>query len=285
MEVGGKGLNLALGAYRLGARVSGILPLGNDLFGRMAESTLEAGGLSSAVFLRLAGQTGSGIGFADRNGDNCLAVFPGANGRLSAADLRSKAAEVASADLVVAQFEIPDEPILEAFTIARGAGRRTLLTPSPFRRIDPRILACTSILVLNKVEACQLAAQVGADQADASDLSPAAAQNIAAALHAEGVETVVVTLGADGALAYRAGCSPLRQPAFAVTAVDTLGAGDAFTAGFAVSLMEHQEFATCLRRGAACAAITVQQTGVFAVLPTRDDIESFLAAQPALRSE
>jgi ribokinase len=283
MEIGGKGLNVALGVVRLGARVRGILPLGNDLFGRLAEKALEDSGLSNEMFLRLEVQTGSGIGFGDCNGDNCLAVYPGANGQLSAAHARSAKANIASSDLVVAQFEIPDEPIREAFAIAREAGRRTLLTPSPFRTVDPGILAHTSIIVLNRVEALQIADQIGACQGDASDLSPATAGKIAAGLLERGVATVIITLGADGALAYRADCPAVHQPAFAVTAVDTLGAGDAFTAGFAVGLLEGAEFAECLRRAAACAAITVQNTGVFDVLPARKSVDSFLAAGPRLR--
>jgi ribokinase len=281
LEVGGKGLNLALGAARLGAKVNGILPLGNDLFGRMATNALRGHGLSEAMLLTLTAQTGSGIGFADRNGDNCLAVYPGANGRLSAADVRARAAEIAASGLVVAQFEIPDDPIREAFAIARESGRKTLLTPSPYRDVDPGILADTSIVVLNRVEARRLADRIGAGAAHTGDLSPGHVEDIAAALHDNGVEMVVVTLGADGAVAYRTDGPPIHRAAFAVTAVDTLGAGDAFTAGLAVSLLEGRDLVDCLRRASACAAIVVQNTGVFDVLPRRAQVEAFLASEPA----
>jgi ribokinase len=282
-EVGGKGLNLALGAARLGARVDGILPLGDDPFGRLVENTCKENGLSKNMVLRLPAQTGSGIGFADCNGDNCLAVFPGANSHLSAVHVRAMADRIAGSDLVLAQFELTNEPILEAFAIAREAGRKTLLTPSPFRRIDPSILAHTSIIVLNRIEARRLGNQIGACAPDACELTPETAGMIVAALHKSGVETVIITLGSDGALAYRHGFAPVEQPAFAVTAVDTLGAGDAFTAGFAVGLIQGQEFAECLRRAAASAAITVQATGVFDTLPRRDRVDDFLAAPPPCR--
>ncbi len=70
----------------------------------------------------------------------------------------------------------------------------------------------------------------------------------------------------------------MHQPGFEVVAMDSLGAGDAFTAGFAVSLMEGRSLAECLRRGAGCGAITVQKLGVFDALPTRRELERFLAA-------
>jgi ribokinase len=106
-------------------------------------------------------RTGSGIGFIDSHGENCLAVYPGANLLLSAQDIRSVEQAVREAGLVLAQFETGDEPILEAFTIADAAGARTVLNPSPYRPVDPRIIECTTILVLNQVEAAHMAGTLG----------------------------------------------------------------------------------------------------------------------------
>jgi len=275
VEAGGKGLNVALGALRLGARVDGIFAIGTDLFSQLAPAAFVQAGLSPAMLRRFETTTGSGIGFTDDQGENCLAVHPGANLHLSRQEIRSVAQVVREADLVVAQFEIGDEPILEAFALARAAGCSTLLNPSPYRAVDPCILQQTSILILNRVEA--------ADMADAFGLKIEQGRKsfdqLAASLLERGPALVVVTLGGDGAIAYRGQDAPLRQSAFPVCAVDTLGAGDAFTAGLAASLLERRSLEESLRRAAACGAIVCQRMGVFDALPTASELDTFLRGE------
>jgi ribokinase len=277
VEAGGKGLNLALGAHRLGAKVDGLLAIGNDFLAQLADSALAHAGLSPAMLRRYEGATGSGIGFTDVAGETCLAVYPGANLLLAAEDVRSAAAAVRRASLVLAQFEIGDEPILEAFTLAREGNSRTLLNPSPSRKIDTRILERTSIVVMNRVEALWLERALGLSPVKCSEQDfRSRFGGLADALLDRGPDTVIITLGRDGALAYRHGTDPLYQPAFPVQARDTLGAGDAFTAGLAVSLLEGRCFAEGLTRAAACGAITTQKLGVFDALPFRDELAKFL---------
>ena len=281
VEAGGKGFNLAVGAHRLGAKVDGLLAIGDDLFSHLAEPALTQVGLPTAMLRRYEATTGSGIGFTDAAGETCLAVYPGANLRLTAEDVRSAAAGVCRASLVLAQFEIGDEPILEAFTLARASNIPTLLNPSPYRTINPSILERTSILVMNRVEALCLEQTLG--------LSPmrfpeqdfhSRFSSLADSLLSQGPDTVIITLGPHGALAYRHGTDPLYQPAFPVQARDTLGAGDAFTVGLAVSLLEGRCLAEGLKRAAACGAITAQQLGVFNALPSRYELQEFLSASP-----
>ena len=275
VEAGGKGFNLAVGARRLGASVDGIFAIGTDIFSQLAEAAFAQAGLSPAMLRRVGARTGSGIGFTDARGENCLAVYSGANALLSAQHVRSVRQAVEGADLVLAGFEAGDEPIREAFVLARGAGRRTLLNPSPYRPIDPLILQHTTILVLNRVEAARMAEALGVH---GPDISPSSHDGLAAALMEHGVEMVVVTLGADGAHAYRKDAAPVRQPSFAVAAVDTLGAGDAFTAGFAAGLAGGCSVEESLRAAAACGAIVCTRLGVFDALPTRTELDAFLAA-------
>ncbi len=274
-EPGGKGLNLALGAHRLGAKVDGIFSIGTDLFSQLAYSAFAQAGLSAAMLRQVGAKTGSGIGFTDSRGENCLAVCPGANLLLSAQDIRSVEQAVRGAGLVLAQFEIGDEPILEAFALAHDAGVRTLLNPSPFRSIDQRMLEHTSVLVLNRVEAAQLAEAFGfGGQGPLKSLD-----DMAATLLERGPELIVVTLGSEGAVAYRRGAPPLHQPAFPVKTIDTLGAGDAFTVGLAVGLLQGRTLPECLRQAAACGAIVCMEVGVFDILPNVEQLDSFLAAQ------
>jgi ribokinase len=276
VEAGGKGLNLALGAHRLGAEVDGLFAIGNDLFSQLARSAFAEAGLSPAMLRSYEASTGSGIGFTDPRGDNCLAIYPGANDLLSAQDARAASEALQRADLVLGQFEIGDEPILEAFTLARAAGVRTLLNPSPYRPLDPRILKATSILVVNRVEAALLAGSFSSESPVRSEPDDS---ELATTLLDHGPDIVVVTLGADGAVAYQRGAAPLRQPSIAVDAVDTLGAGDAFTAALAVGLSERRPLAQVLERAAACGAMTCRKLGVFDALPTAHDLHLFLAEQ------
>ncbi|MBP2301661.1 ribokinase [Azospirillum picis] len=271
VEAGGKGLNVAVGARRLGVAVDGLLAVGDDLFGGLAEPTLDRAGLPLSMIRRRAGGTGAGIGFTDAHGENCLAVFPGANRLLSAADVRT-APGLTRAALVAAQFEIDDAPIAEAFMLARAAGVRTLLTPSPYREPAAGLLSTTDILVLNAVEAAQMAGSSRAGQAS----SPEDAAALGASLLARGPDLVVITLGPRGAVACRRGTAPLHQPAFPVTAVDSLGAGDAFTAALAAGLVQGRPLTVCLERAAACGAIVAGRLGVFDALPSADQLDRYL---------
>ena len=152
-----------------------------------------------------------------------------------------------------------------------------MLNPSPYRPLAAEILEKTSILVVNRAEASELAAQIGLDHPNScADVS--VFRTLAELLMEHGPETVIVTVGRDGAYAFEREEEPLHQPGFGVHAIDSLGAGDAFTAGFAVGLVEGRSLPECLKRGAGCGAVTTQKVGVFDALPTRDELERFLAA-------
>lgn len=276
VEIGGKGFNLALGSLRLGADVRGLLPCGDDLFGELARRGVEAAGLSPDMVRRFAGATGSGIGFAEPGGDNALAIFAGANRLPAAADIREEESVIAGAAMVLAQFELGDAAIAEGFAIARAAGVPTLLNPSPYRPISAEILARTSILVVNEVEAADLARQAGLDAPSQTEGWHSAFPVLAKAMRDQGIGTLVVTLGGDGVLAGNGG-EPLYQAAFRVKAIDALGAGDAFTAGLAVSLSEGRPMRDALRRGAACGALAVVKLGVYEALPWRAEMEALIA--------
>lgn len=279
VEPGGKGFNLALGARRLGCPVDGLLAIGDDLLSSFAAPALEAADLPATLLVRFTGQTGSGIGFTDDSGENCLAVDPGANLRLSASDVRARAAGIAGASLVLAQFEIGDAPILEAFSLARSSGVRTMLNPSPYRPISAALLAHTSILIVNATEAAALAADLGLDPPYADNGAPPTPpphRRLAEALFARGPDTVIVTLGAAGAWAFRSSAPPLFQPPFAIDSLDSLGAGDAFGAGLAASLARGESFEAALQRAAGCGAMATRGPGVFSMLPTSLELAAFL---------
>jgi len=278
LEPGGKGFNLAVACRRLGAVVTGVVPVGDDMLSGLAGPALDRVGLSADMLHRLPGATGAGIGFIDAKGENCLAVFPGANALLSAKDLQAKAVDIADADVTLAQFEIGDDPIMAAFAIAREAGRMTLLNPSPFRKLDRRLLELTSILVLNTHEAAALASDLaGATLSVFDEHSLAEVAAFAARVTALGPAVVVVTLGQGGAFLCLRDGTPLHQPAFPIEAIDTLGAGDAFAAGLAVGIAERREWADIMSLASACGAILAGTLGVFDAFPNRPTVNAFLS--------
>lgn len=268
-EPGGKGFNLALAASRLGVRVDGIFSVGEDMFSPLVSSTFAQVGFSTEMLVHHAGSTGAGVAFVDPAGENCLAVCLGANLALTAADVRGFAPRVRRSDLVAATFESPDAPIDAAFALARASGIRTLLNPSPVRPIAPAILSNTSILVVNAVEAAAL----GYGTTSGGTLHPTPTVD---RLLGDGLELLIVTLGDHGAVAFRADAPPLHQPAFKVAAVDTIGAGDAFAAGFIATVLAGKPLDEALRCAAACGALTTLQFGAFNSFPAAAALAAFV---------
>lgn len=277
-ELGGKGFNLALATSRLGLAVDGIFAIGEDTFSDVVRTTFAEVGFPPRMLVCGPGSTGAGVAFVDPAGENCLAVCLGANLALTAADLEPFVARIRGSDLVAATFESPDAPIRAAFDLARAGGIPTLLNPSPVRPLDPALLADTAILVVNAVEADALG--LGAPEAivGAETTPPAIA-----ALLAAGPELLVVTLGERGAIAFRPGAAPHRQPAFAVEARDTVGAGDAFSAGLLAGILKGRPLEEALRDAAACGALTTSRFGVFDAFPTAAVLDRFLGEGAVLR--
>lgn len=278
IEPGGKGLNLAVAARRLGAEVDGLLAVGDDIASAFAAPALAKAGLPATILIHLPGKTGSGVGFTDAQGETCLAVDAGVNRALSAAHVRDAAQRIAACAMVMAQFEIGDAPIREAFALARRAGIPTLLNPSPFRPIPPEILADTHVLVLNQTEAEALAADILPGASEPAEPSRFV-EELGPALMARGPTLVVLTLGAAGAVAVT-GEGAIGQAALQVEPVDSLGAGDAFAATLGVALSRGRPTADALRQAAAAGAIATLRAGVFEALGTQADIDQLLGKQP-----
>nr|WP_303541999.1 PfkB family carbohydrate kinase [Sphingomonas sp. BIUV-7] len=267
LEAGGKGLNVAIAARRLGADVDGIVAAGSDRFAGMAAEALAGADLPERMLVRFPGASGAGVGLIDAHGENVIAVYPGANELLSARDIEATEDRLAHSHAVLAQFEIGDAPIAAAFASARRRGVETVLNPSPFRPVAPAILAVTDILVVNATEAAALCAA----QTEMGGIAGGHADDLAAlagALFGAGIKVVVMTLGADGAVLWHRDGTCLRQPAFATEAIDATGCGDAFLAGLVVGFARTRDWARALQVASACGAITCSKIGVIDALPT-----------------
>lgn len=267
MEAGGKGFNVALAAHRLGVPVDGVFAVGDDLLGSFMHKTFADLGLDVGLIVTLDAPTGAGVGLIQEDGENRIAVYPGANARLSAEHVRAKADQLRVAGLVYAQFEAPDAPIATAFSLAREAGVQTMLNPSPYRSISPEILAKTDILVVNRLEADALALDClwsGPDQGLAESLASA------------GVTTLIVTQGAQGASAWQSGRA-VEVTGFIVAVIDSIGAGDAFTGAVIAGLIGEEPIEAAVRWGCAAGALKVTRLGLSRALPDSADLRAMLS--------
>jgi ribokinase len=266
---GGKGANQAVMAARLGARVSMLSRVGNDVFGQGMLQNYRAEGIDT-THVRIDSERATGVASIvvdDAASSNCILVVPGANLGLSPRDICEAADVLRSADVVIAQAETPLETTLEAFRIAQAAGVLTIFNPAPACQLPDELLRLCDLCVPNEIEIETLTDQPAAtrEQAEAA----------AWMLLRRGARTVIVTLGARGALRVEEGnCDYL--PALTVQAVDPTGAGDAFIGTLAVFIGEKHPLHEALRRANAAAGLSVTKLGTQTALPNRAELEAFL---------
>ncbi|QKW48780.1 ribokinase [Streptomyces buecherae] len=260
---GGKGGNQAVAAARLGARTALLARVGDDAHGRLLLDTQRAAGVDTRPVLVGGAPTGVALITVDPSGDNSIVVSPGANARLTSADIEAAAPLLAAARVVSLQLEIPLETVAAAVR-AVGPDTRVVLNPSPPAPLPPDVLAACDPLVVNEHEARSL---LDGDPAEAGD-DPAA---WAAALLGRGSRSVVITLGPAGALAAdRRGQT--RVPGVPVEAVDTTGAGDAFTGALAWRLGTGDDLATAVRYAVRVGAAAVTRPGAQQSYPTAAEV-------------
>jgi ribokinase len=266
---GGKGANQAVAARRLGAEVRFIGCVGDDAAGREIRAALRSEGIDvDGVMVTAEVATGTALIVVDGEGRNQIVVAPGANWRLSAEHVRARGDDFAWAQVVMCQLETPLETLAVALAEARRRALVTLLNPAPVRDgIADNIWPLVDYLTPNEGEAERLS---GTAVRDAT--SAAAAGR---ALRRRGVGTVIVTLGAQGSLA-SAAHGDVAVPAFAVTAVDTTAAGDAFNGALGVALAGDGPLADALRFASAAAAIACTRRGAQPSLATRAEVDELL---------
>jgi ribokinase len=245
IDHGGKGSNQAIGCARLGAEVYFLTAIGDDEFGRGAVALWDAEGVRAQAVVTPAATMTAPI-LVEPSGENRIVVVPGALEHLGPAEVDAFSDRIAAADLCVVQLEIPVWTALYALEVARAAGVRTILNPAPAPA--EAIAPVCDYVTPNESEA---AAVAGAQA------------------------TFVRTLGDEGAELHGE-----RVPAFPADVVDTTGAGDAFTAAFAVALAEGLDEREAVRWGCAAGAHMVEHPGVVPGLPRRDELERRLLSLP-----
>lgn len=263
---GGKGANQAVAAARAGAEVSVYGCLGDDGFGKDRLASLAATGISTTgVRVRAGARSGVALIMVDSEGENSIAVAPGANMQFEAEGVEIPAVPRGETWVSLFQNEIPRETTEALIVRTRRAGCVVMwnIAPTIGRRPGPEILRSVDYLVCNKNE---IQALVGGNE----DLESQARVPLA-----WGVRNVIVTLGRKGSI-WVSGREMHSQEAFPVEAVDAVGAGDCFCGVLAAFLATGEPVAAALRWASAAAAISTTRRGAQPSMPTRAEIDDFL---------
>jgi ribokinase len=266
---GGKGANQALAAARAGARVRMVGAVGRDSFACEALQLLRAGGLDLSRVREADAPTGVALILVDGSGENVIAVIPGANGTMSAAD--AAALEFLPADVLLLQLEVPASAIGTAATRARAAGATVLLNFAPYRADALGLLDHATHLIVNETE-CALIAE-------AEGIAAGSPEEQAVGLTELHSLVVAVTRGKDGVLAV-SGEQIERAAALSVKPVDTVGAGDSFCGYLAAGLSEGLSLADALTLGAAAGSLACTRSGAQPSIPLRADVNAAVGRPP-----
>ncbi|MCW6533954.1 ribokinase [Sphingomonas lycopersici] len=259
---GGKGANQAVAAARAGgAQTAMLVALGDDDQAKLLIRSLEGAGVELHI-RRSARSTGAALITVSDEGENAITVAPGANADLRPEDLPP----LDDIAWLAMQLETPLATVLVYARSAQVQGVRVLLNAAPARALPEALLRAVDVLVVNEEELTALVGEHG---------------SIAERLARTGVAITVATLGSRGAVALVDG-DYLVQPAFVVTPVDTTAAGDTFCGVLVADLAAGEALAAALRRAAAAAALVTTRAGAQSSIPTRAEVEAFMAeAQPA----
>ena len=266
---GGKGSNQAVAAARAGAEVRFFSKLGDDAFGKLARETWKADGIDASLVKDCATATGAAAILIDAvRGENAIIVVPGACFTLTPVEVAEAKAEIGAAKVFLAQLELPLDTVERGLEIARAAGVVTILNPAPAFLLPDSMIALADFLIPNESEAALLTGLLVETVQDA--------ERAADALLERGAGTVIVTLGARGALLRSAGVTSMIPAFDAGAVVETTGAGDAFCGAFAAALAEGREPVDAAQFASAAAGISVTRAGTAPSMARRVEIESLM---------
>ncbi|ATF25234.1 ribokinase [Brochothrix thermosphacta] len=254
---GGKGANQAVAAARLGATVTMVGCVGDDSYGEMIIKNLEKENVNTSLVKRFTKKTSGTAHITVAEGDNSIIVVKGTNDLVDESLIEEARAEIASSDIVMAQYEIP-LPIIDYLAkVCEEEGTSFLLNPAPAADIQTETLKRITYLTPNENENKLIFPNKTSDEAIADFPG-----------------NLLVTLGGKGV---RFQTDTIQTvPAFKVAVTDTTGAGDTFNGAFAVAIAEGKDIETAVLFGNAAAALSVQKLGAQSGMPDREAVKEML---------
>ena len=266
---GGKGANQAVAAARLGGDVTFLTCVGDDLQGRRLREVFASDGIrTECMKFSATSPTGTALIFVADDGENCIAVAPGANRELLPADIDAAESAFSDASWLLLQLEIPLETVYHAVDFAFAKGIKVILNPAPISDTIPGdVLRKLWLITPNETEAEKL---TGIRISSVDDAFQAAEF-----LLSQGVEHVIITLGRTGSVICDAS---LREfvPAREVTAVDTVGAGDVYNGALVTALSEGKSLPEAARFATLASSIAVTRPGAQTGVPHRAEVDALI---------
>ena len=261
---GGKGANQAVAVAKLYGKADMIGAVGNDEFGKLLKSNLEANAVNTEG-VKIS-ETNSGVAVITVcGGDNHIILDGGANDTVSPAWIDANTELIKNADIVIFQLEIPMETIIYAAKKAKEYGCKVLLNPAPAAKLPEELLSYTDIIIPNEHEAAIITGYENEEDA-------------LKALYDDGKRNIIITLGSKGCI-YNDGKEIKSQTSFKVKAIDSTAAGDSFIGGYCSVLCEGKTMEEAIRFATAVSAITVSRAGASVSIPTRTEVDEFLKNQ------
>lgn len=280
LELGGKGANQAIASARLkqnGTQITYIAALGQDAAADNMLATWSSEQINlSHIFRFPNASTGSAMIFVGNEGQNSIGVAPGANALLTKEMIIEKSELFDEADYLLIQLETPIDTVKQALQEARNSNCTTILNPAPAAKLESELLSLVDIITPNETEAEAL---TGIKVTDTFSAEQAAER-----LHDIGINTVIITLGSQGAflsqreqndLAPELGTTNVFSgiiPAYPVTAIDTVAAGDTFNGALMVGLSEGMTITHAIDFANKASSIAVTRHGAQRGIPNRDEI-------------
>ena len=263
---GGKGINQSVGAAKLGARVSLIGAVGNDVDSDRIYAALREHSVNSAGVRRCGdASTGKAFIFVQKDGDSMISILAGANGSLNAADIDRNIRVFENCSYCLVSTEIPEDVVLASLKAAKMHQTTTILKPSTIQTISDEILRYVDILIPNNEEICDLCPE-GTLREKAEHFLK------------KGVKSVIVTLGQNGSYLKEAD-KEAYFPAQKFQSVDNTGACDAFISALAVYLQSGYDIEKAIRIATYAAGFSITREGVYNALVDRSTLESYLTQQ------
>jgi len=265
---GGKGVNQAVAAARIGGDVDFLGAVGADLYGAELRAVLATEGIRCTGLASSSDPTGTAHISVLDSGENSIVVVSGANGSVATLDAAQRST-IAAAAFLVMQCELPVPVLMEAIAVAREAGVFTVLTPAPVIALPAGFLASVDLVVPNQLEAEELTGE--------SDPVRAAEALSAAKTWA------IVTLGAEGCVVAFDGEVLGLAPARPVVAVDTTAAGDTFVGTLVARLAmtnaapTEDSMVDALRWATVASSVSVTRVGATTSMPSFDEVAAILA--------
>lgn len=254
--LGGKGANMSVACARAGAHVAHVGAVGSD--GAWAVERLMEYGVDTREIETVTAPTGHAIINVDAAAENAIVILPGANAEVPLSRVQSALGSAATGDWFLTQNETNCQA--EAMQIARDLGLRTAYAAAPFEaKSVEAVLDLLDLLILNEVEAAQLAESTGIAPGDLP------------------IKDVVITLGGDGVRWHGAGEAE-HIPARKVTPVDTTGAGDTFTGYLLACLDRGQPMKQALNWANIAGSLMVMRPGAADVIPDLSEVQAELQA-------